>query len=417
MQDIITKVKRAPGNLFRSKGDISSRLNISTDEAAQLIDYLLGGSFVSENSPDKRGAYIDSSKRNEQANETQYKVVSPVSLTPGEISAMVHADGITCRVSNVWHLYKKGVWEYSIFVKHIASDFYTSEELKRKFATLIPEYKPKTINLVKSPDELKFDFYMSDLHAGAIIENSIFGSVYNKDILMERLNQAADRISRHKGKYEQFNIIVTGDQLDGYNAETTRGGHKLNSLSNKQQFDIYIAAMIDFYSRVLPLGYGREVNIINVDNSNHSGNGMSYIANTALKFWLHGNFPQVNIENRTEPIFTKEYGIHAFAYTHGKDEKYQKRPFPYTLNAATDTFLCDYFRQNGYSDKECHLIKGDLHQYGEQDGKFGRYLNLPAVIGGNDYSELNFGSTKPGALIEIVERNDTYILQDRIKFK
>src|SRR5690606_39623844 len=56
-------------------------------------------------------------------------------------------DGITCRVSNVWHLYKKGVWEYSIFVKHIASDFYTSEELKRKFATLLPEYKPKTISL------------------------------------------------------------------------------------------------------------------------------------------------------------------------------------------------------------------------------------------------------------------------------
>lgn len=59
--------------------------------------------------------------------------------------------------------------------------------------------------------------------------------------------------------------------MDGWNGKTTRYDHDLNSLSNKEQFDIYTIANKIFYDEIFSLGIAKNYNLITLGNSNHTG--------------------------------------------------------------------------------------------------------------------------------------------------
>jgi len=67
----------------------------------------------------------------------------------------------------------------------------------------------------------------------------------------------------------------------------------------------------------------------------------------------------------------------------------------------------EYLNAHGYNThfRPITLYKGDLHTYGIQQAKFGRYVNVPAISGNSDYGDLNFGNTKAGALLEIFDES------------
>lgn len=325
-------------------------------------------------------------------------------------------DGIRTQIARTWlKSHKNNVWTYSIDVRYMINDFYSKDELRERIAELLPAYRPIRIPVkhTRKTDPKRACIYIADLHAGSTNKGSIFATPYTTLTLQDRLLQLVDELHDLNPSIDSMDIAILGDQLDGFNSETTRGGHKLDSLSNKQQFDIYVSAMKEFYTQLFSLGTTDNVSIINIENSNHSGNGLSYFANAAINEWLKGNFA-VDFISATEPIVHRTYGSHAMAYTHGKDEKYMKRPMPLKLDEKTDLFLQTYFQHHNLQSKYCHLFKGDLHQYGVSEGKFGRYINVGSIVGGNNYSDLNYGKSKPSALIEIMKPDKNWIQSVKI---
>ncbi len=59
--------------------------------------------------------------------------------------------------------------------------------------------------------------------------------------------QVAEIVKHFGGTFEEVHIISLGDQLNGWNSQTTRGGHEVKSTSNKEQFDMYVKARRNFY--------------------------------------------------------------------------------------------------------------------------------------------------------------------------
>lgn len=345
----------------------------------------------------------------EQGEEgTTKKFVAQRNLSPEEIEKLAGVDGINTYVARVWEkLQPQGHWTYSIDVRYRVKDFYNAEQLKEKLAALMPDLTPVQLKTAYTPTERALVILLADDHAGAINKTNLFD---NPDVSYEdRLQRVADEVLSLGESFEEVHIISLGDQMNGWNKQTTRGGHIVDSLPNEDQFDVYVSARVKFYDRIFGSGVGQSYFIHDVENSNHSGLGMSYMANKALEMYLDGKYPQVYRESIKEMIGGFQYGKHIILMGHGKDEKFQRRPMPANLDAKTDLYLYDYAQNKGYSPYNDHITfyKGDLHQLGFQYGKFGRYVNCPSVAGNSDYGDLNFGNTKGGALIEVLDK-DSY---------
>jgi len=158
----------------------------------------------------------------------------------------------------------------------------------------------------------------------------------------------------------------------------------------------------------------KQVFIINLNNSNHSGNDYSYIVNKAIESYIEAKYPIVTFINQDKFIDSYTWGDHTFLFTHGKDEKYMKAPMPLNLDAKTDLWLMDFCKN--LSGKWFSTIKGDLHNYSVNIGKSGRYVNVPSICGGSNWIEHNFGSSNSGALMEIVDKYSKNIVSIPIWF-
>lgn len=340
-------------------------------------------------------------------------------LTPEEIEKLAGVDNINTYVARVWDkMLPSGKWVYSIDVRYRVKDFYTKDQLAEKIKSLMPDLKPHffspSTKMVLSNQALII--CLADDHVGAVNVTNIFdneGVTYE-----ERLDKVFEEVMALDNIFEEVHVISLGDQMNGWSSQTTRGGHEVKSLSNKEQFDIYVDARIKFYNKLFTSGVGESYFVHDVENSNHSGLGMSYMANKTIEMYLEGRFPQVYRESTLEAFGGFQYGQHVIIFGHGKDEKFQKRPMPATLNAQTDLYLYDYIQNKGYSPYKDKITfyKGDLHQLGLQMGKFGRYINVQSLAGNSDYGDINFGNTKGGALLEIVDKNSYKVKSQPIWF-
>lgn len=335
-------------------------------------------------------------------------------LTPTEIEGLAGVDGINTYVARVWDkLLANGKWIYSIDIRYRVKDFYSKEELREKLSELInvkPINLPRSIATETATTNISAKslvISLADDHVGAINVTNLFD---NEDLsYADRLGAVLYEVLELRQFFDEVHIISLGDQMNGWSSQTTRGGHEVKSKSNKEQFDEYVSARIDFYNKLFTSRISETYFVHDVENSNHSGLGMSYMANQAISLYLGGAFPQVIQESVTDIIGGFQYGEHVIIFGHGKDEKFQKRPMPATLNAQTDLYLYDFLNNKGYSPytDTITFYKGDLHQMGIQNGKFGRYVNVQSLAGNSDYGDLNFGNTKGGALLEVLDR-DSY---------
>lgn len=347
---------------------------------------------------------------------SKYESTKP--LTPKEIEELVGVDGVTTSVARVWDkLLPNGVWTYSVDVRFKVKDFYNTAELKDKLKEIMPDLTPYKLPLVPRIQDEALIILIADDHVGAVNITDMFGS---SDLTyQERLSQIVQEAKMLGKTFDEVHVISLGDQLNGWNSNTTRGGHEVKSLSNKEQFDLYTTARVAFYNDLFTSGLTSSYYIHDVDNSNHAGLGFSYMANQFLDMYLQGKFPEVDRRSYLGMIDGFEYGNHVILLGHGKDEKFQKKPMPAVLNHQTDLYLYDYLSNKRYcpQDTNCTFYKGDLHQHGIQNGKFGRYINVPAISGNSDYGDINFGNTKGGALLEILDRTSYRISSQAIWFK
>jgi hypothetical protein len=253
--------------------------------------------------------------------------------------------------------------------------------------------------------------YLSDMHIGAENKEVQYSSEYNKDVYLDRLSNilvnVEEELDTHE--FEKIYIVGLGDQIDGFNAETTRGGHALpQNLTNKEQFNIYLNSMIGFVDKLTDMFDGT-IEFIHVLESNHGGD-FEYGANKALEHILPLKFPtQAKARVLGKNIDHFEYGVHTLICTHGKDNKTMSRNLPMYLNPNTTTNINEYIDFNKIKSDSILFVKGDLHNHTSETSKRFKYINVPSIYGGSGYTDANFGRTRPATLLHILHKNKTKI--------
>lgn len=401
----------------KGKNFISNKLGVTLQEVEEAIAELKGKEEV--NTPSEiKNIYTEDINYNKNTKVVTYTSSKP--LCPKEVEDLVGADGITTQVNRVWFKGPENdIWKYSIEVKFLNTNFYNGQELKSKLQELIKKELPKyKLQGKQNNSDRVLMVYISDDHCGLVLKDSIYGNEQSENIYHTRLNNLYQEIVNLEQKFDKLYLVSLGDELDGFNALTTRGGHGLGSLSNKEQFDMYFDGRRTFYDTLFTSGIANKYIILNQNNSNHSGKGFSYIANKALEVYLEAKYQEVYVIHNNSSIQTIEIGNHVFGFIHGKDETHQKNPFPLNLDARADNYLFEYYDKHGYSASRNWIstVKGDIHKYNINVGKHGRYVNVPSISSGSNWIEANFGNSHSGALLEVVNPNSKNIITIPIWF-
>lgn len=430
--NLVERFIQHPSYLSKGAGYLAKTLNVTVEEIHEAKEKARDSIHLNEvtklqntiSTQEDKIAQLISSTESTDTNgiHSSTKMYSSTRiLTQPEIKELSGVDGITSRLGQIWNkLQNNGTWTYSIQVVYTIDDFYTREELKIKLKEVFPnELEAYKLPTVKFFDKGSAAFlYIADDHVGLKYSDSLFDSEYSGEIYEQRMQQILVTILNMSLTLEHLYIVRLGDEADGYNAKTTRYDHDLESQSNKEQFDIYTRVNKRFYDTLFSSGKAKNYSVVNCNNSNHTGKGFSYMLNTAIEFYLEAKYPDVEFRNVSKFIDFIEWGNHVVVVTHGKDEKYMKRPLPLNLTPETDTYLFDLYDKKGYSPNRnwIRLMKGDLHRYNVNEGKSGKYINVPSIAGGSSWIEHNFGNTKPGVLIEYMNKDESSVMSVPIMF-
>jgi len=349
---------------------------------------------------------LEISVKSTSDNEVQHTIKSSKPLQPKELEELAGVDGVTSYIKQTWlKSHRNGEWTYSILVYNVAKDFYNFSQLQKKLSDILPEVKPVKLPKVVPTVKGLLALYVSDIHAGSLgNELTPFPTKYTKSILNKRLNTHFLKTKEYvkDNVYEECWLVNLGDSINSWQGHTTRQGHEVPSENNRTQFDIFVQSLSQYYENIFNSGIAKKYKVISILNDNHSGVDLSYMATKAVELYLMNKYPTVEFIHQEKFIDIYQYGKHRFAFTHGKDEKLMKYPMKAILDDKLDNWLFQYFNHNKCNPEDTfnHLIKGDIHIKNELHGKFGRYVNVPSVMGTSDYIAINYGYTKPGAIIE-----------------
>jgi len=285
------------------------------------------------------------------------------------------------------------------------------EEVKEfDFESIIKKYiKPLVTNHVtnKANKRNKKDFdklVISDVHVGMdtdIDNNTMYQSEWNK----EELFKTADIVIKETLETQESNVLYVdelGDLLDGFNAQTTRGGHSLpQNMTNEEAFD----AALEFKLKILYglKDYYNEIHFNNICNDNHSGS-FGYFVNEAFKQVAEIQFKNVTVTNHRK--FINHYFVNdvCFVITHGKDDKSLKFGFKPQLDLKGAEKIDQYLKRNDIYKKSELVVfcKGDSHQalfdLCTSDDFY--YFNYPALSPSSNWIKNNFKLGRRGFVNE-----------------
>lgn len=256
--------------------------------------------------------------------------------------------------------------------------------------------------------------WLSDIHTGATVSSqSIYSNPYGEEEMKKRFDMILKRVYTEAyhtgGGFENIVICNLGDSLDGYNGQTTRGGHELaQCMNNKEQLQTYIKLMTNFVR-----GLQEEIKHTNmyyycVGESNHDGD-FGYAANIALATILE----QYDVKCQVFNKFIGEFTLNDTTYImcHGKDNKDMFKNLPLTLDVKTENFINEYIDNKGITGKIV-FVKGDLHQSATTYGRRFTYKSVGSLFGSSEWIHKNFGNTLACCDYSIVD--DKYMLDGRI---
>jgi hypothetical protein len=283
---------------------------------------------------------------------------------------------------------------------------------------VIGDIEPFEIKFSPVEQENALIVYLSDMHVGAKTkEDSIYENKYDEKEFNLRLTKTIQEIvNQHSifGRFDKIIICNLGDSLDGYDGNTTRGGHGLpQNMDNKKQYNVYMAGMRKFFESLHELNLANNIDYICVGDANHDGD-FGYVANKSLEMFLELRFPNMGVRIFEKFIESFEYGDHIFILSHGKDKEEMKNGFPLNLTDKVENFFHDFIYNNQITHKYCHVISGDQHQTSVNYGKRFRYKKVASMYGSSKWIHTNFGNTKAAVDFEIVPKNRSTILEGRI---
>jgi hypothetical protein len=411
LNEVIEKFKKNPIYLENGAGSLARKWN-TTEEVVKLAKKIYRDSNLLNKSPQnaiipKLGKLIPLSEQktefnNVETGERNVEFTSNKPLSKEEIEQKFSVDNITTKLSNYWNKeIGDGKYRVSAFIKVLNE--LSSTDLEQKLKEILPQVQAKKLPVVTADINDNLLIYVSDIHAGATdIKKCVHDIEYNEQIMTDRLLSVVKEALAKSKKYNHVFILNLGDSLNSWSGETTRKGHHVASESNEEMFDIFVRGLSTFYTTLFESGLGKNYTVWNCLDSNHDGNGASYVANKAVELFISGRYPEVKFVQQKEFIQTISIGNHTFAFTHGKDSHVMKYPMKMILDDKLDSWFQQYFNQNGFltTSTWCHLRKGDLHQYNHQFGKFGDYMNVPSIYGTSEYISINFGNSAAGAVLE-----------------
>jgi len=299
---------------------------------------------------------------------------------------------------------------YNIKFKEVAEKEVMSfdiEELVKK------HIKPVDVSRsIEIEDENDFDMLTySDVHIGMETnpDNKAMYSVeWNRQSALRECHRMIQATIENQSSTTLV-IDELGDFLDGYNQQTTRGGHALpQNMSNEEAFDVALEfkmALIDGL-----VNHYESIMINNICNDNHAGS-FGYFVNKAFKDICSVKYPNVEVNNYTK--FINHYYIDntCFVITHGKDDSSLKFGFKPHLDAKGIEKIDQYLKQNDVYKHANKIVfkKGDSHQalidMCTSDDFY--YVNYPALSPSSMWVQNNFKKGRRGFVLESVneERN------------
>lgn len=323
---------------------------------------------------------------------------------------------------SVKHYWFKGK-RFSIFVKN-EHDFNLEEMLERVISDIaVREREP--LNVVVPQSDKSLNVILTDMHVGLEPNpkgESLFGYRYDAEVFVESLKKVLVAVLKEYKTYGVFDkvfLIDLSDETDGWDAQTTRGGHKLDqNLDNVGQFETYVKGKTWLIEQIVEAGITSKVVCVSATNSNHSGE-FGQIANLAIKMILDRLYGEdtLSIHILTKFLDHYKYGDHTFILTHGKDKSYMKHGLPLVLDHKTINYITQYIHHHKIDTKYIHLLKGDLHQISYQRTKLFDYRNFLSFAPSSAWVSTNFGVADWGFSVQVVPKHSNEISQSEYIFE
>lgn len=349
------------------------------------------------------------------------KAVSP--FAPHTIEEHSKTELMTMQMREKENDFLRGVEEQSIKNDRILLKKYALEniELKRTLEQGIkidlsgldlgklPYYRPVQLSSNVSKDVV---VYLSDMHIGAYVSPlSIYSNPWDKVEVFRRMDLILDQLDNLSTSFQGFdNIYICnlGDSLDGYDQQTTRGGHALpQNMNNKEQIHTFIECMNYFFTKLSSIPSNNR-HYICVGESNHDGD-FGYAANIALEAILSHSGINCTIFDK----FIGEFKIKdtTFILCHGKDNKDMFKNLPLTLDIKTENFINEYLDNKRISgiDDNVVFVKGDLHQSATTEGRRFTYKSVGSLFGSSEWIHKNFGNTAWGCDYSVLDADGSRI--------
>lgn len=370
------------------KGKQMARYMLDPDQIKALEDF--------KKAPNKRKFEITQNKldKNGNVSSSVEKLQAPATKVPENFEVTRVSKNET--TNQEWIRYEKK--------KETIKDFDFNKILK-KIKNLV---KPVKLNKVYHEHGLHADFdklIYTDVHIGMDTnsrERAMYSTQWNKETIFETLELMIQETLASQ-KSNTLIIDDLGDFLDGFNGQTTRGGHLLpQNMTNEEAFDIglefkikLVRGLANHYDHIL---------INNICNDNHAGS-FGYFVNKASKEVLELMFPDiVEVVNHMKFINHYIFNEVAFVLTHGKDDQSLKFGFKPQLDTKQIEKIDRYCKEyNVYKDSKLVVfIKGDSHQAlfdlaGSDDFY---YFNYPALSPSSEWVQNNFKRGRRGFVLE-----------------
>jgi len=305
---------------------------------------------------------------------------------------------------------------YNIRFKEVAESEVMSFDLEEIVKKHIKPVDVESIFVPIIKEENDFDtLTYTDVHIG-MDTNPDNKAMYSEK--WDRIHALAscDRMIKETIKNQKSSTLVIdelGDFLDGYNQQTTRGGHALpQNMSNEEAFDTALEFKMRLIDGLAP--YYTSIMINNICNDNHAGS-FGYFVNKAFKDICKVKYPEVEVNNYNKFINHYYMDNTCFVITHGKDDTSLKFGFKPHLDTKGIEKIDQYLKQNDVYKHASKIVfkKGDSHQalfdMCSTDDFF--YFNYPALSPSSMWVQNNFKKGRRGFVLESFKDSDIHELK------
>jgi hypothetical protein len=289
----------------------------------------------------------------------------------------------------------------SLFFKNpnFATEFDIEKVDFEKLFTDVPKIE---VTKVKKKDyKGEFDkLVFTDVHVGMDASDkgrNMYNTEWNKAMLFYRLTEMVN-FTLAKQESKVLYISDLGDFLDGFNGNTTRGGHSLpQNMSNQEAFDVAFMFKVRLLEALAP--HYELIVMRNVCNDNHAGD-FAYFVNQAVKSYINTQLKNVQIINQTSFIDWELVGNYCFVSTHGKDTHNLKHGFKAKIDPNQVNKIVGYLNTQQLLNKGYEIIfeKGDSHLYlfDSATSDVFKYYNYPAFSPSSNWVATNFQLGRSG---------------------